>query len=94
MYTYPPKWQIYAVLLAVFSSILWFIPSPERWWTFGLFAAILGPVTFPMLTAKKPPVRNNVVRDDIEIDYIGTDDFDDIYGYVPGLRDFGGGYHD
>jgi hypothetical protein len=26
---YPPKWQVNSVLLAVFSSILCFLPSPE-----------------------------------------------------------------
>lgn len=92
---YPPKWQICAVLITVFSSIIYFLPSPERWLTFGLAAAILGPVTFAMLTDKKPPVRNNVVRDDIEIDYIGWEwgnDHNDAYGYIPGIRDFGGEY--
>jgi len=92
---HPPKWQIYAVLLIVFSLILWLLPSPEKWWTFGLFTAILGPVTYAMLTAKKPPVRNNVMWDGIEIDYIGPEwgnDNNDDFGYIPGIRDFDGTY--
>ena len=95
--SYPPKWQVYVVLLTVFSSILYFLPSPERWWTFGLASAILGPVTYAILTAKKPPVRNYVMRDEIEIEYIGWEwgnDHNHNFGYLPGVRDFSGGYHD
>jgi hypothetical protein len=93
---YPPKWQIYAVLLPVFSSILLFLPSPERWGTFCLFAAILGPVAYSMLKAKKPPVvYRGAMSDEIEIDYIGPEwgnDHNDNFGYLPGVRDFDGTY--
>jgi uncharacterized membrane protein YbaN (DUF454 family) len=92
---YPPKWQVYAVLLIVFSLILYFLPSPVKWWTFGLAAAILGPVTYAMLTAKKPPVRNYMARDEIEIDYIGWEwgnEQNHNFGYIPGIRDFDGSY--
>lgn len=95
---HPPKWQIYTVLVIVFFSILYFLPSPERWLTFGLFAAILGPVAYGMLRAKPSVVYDGVVLDDIKIDYNYMHDFEpgnsynSVCGYIPGVRDFDGTY--
>jgi uncharacterized membrane protein YbaN (DUF454 family) len=91
---YPPKWQICAVVVIVFSLILLFLPSPERWLTFGLAAAILGPVAYGMLKAMPPVVYDGAVPDEVEVIYI-KDDWgspNSVCGYIPGVRDFNGTY--
>jgi hypothetical protein len=93
---HPPKWQVYAVLLIVFTAILWFLPSPEKWLTFGLFATILAPVTYSML--KKRKVRTDISiypyeAEYYEAEYVGIiDPYNIDSGYIPGIRDFSGEY--
>ena len=94
-YVYFPSKQkklpVFIILAIVFTAILWFLPSPEKWLTFGLFATILTPVTYGML--KKRKVRTDISINAYESEDLGIiDPYNIDSGYLPGIRDFSGEY--
>ena len=91
-YIYVPsdlkKGPVFIILSIVFAAILWFIPSPEKWLTFGLFATILTPVTYAML--KKRKIRAGICISDGDLytdEEIGVKSGFQLTGYIPGVRD-------